>query len=537
MPEATTFNLNAVDTAIVVGSLLLVVAVGLWASRRKSQTARDYFLASGRLPWYIIGAAFVSTSVSSEQIVGTVGQAYEHGMGVANWEWWSMPVYAILIAVFIPIYLRNRLSTVPELLTRRFGSACGDFYTYVMLFAYVFVFMAPVLYGGSLTFERLTNWNFSVVLWGTVILVAVYTVKGGLISVVWTDAVQCLMLIGGGLALYFVALDQIPGGWSAMVEANPDRFHLYRPPDDPLAPFAGIIAGTFGLFTFYSATNQVMAQRVLGARSRWDGIMGVIFAGFINLVRPLVTCFLGFIVYHWIHEMHQAEPLENLDHAFPFALSELAPGWGLRGMVLAGFVAAIMSTVSALANSTATIFSLDVYQKLIKPTATEKEMVHVGRMASLGALALAALIAPTVENLGGVFAYFQQGITFVASPIIGVILVGLFWKRANGVGAFTGLMVGLVMMVGLLICMGLKIDLGLHWLYIGFIQELIVVVVVVAVSLATPAPPRERWEPFLWRPALLTEHLQAESYPRYASLSLWFGVFAIIWIYLYWLFW
>lgn len=537
MPGEITFSLNAIDTSIIVGSLLLVVAVGLWASRRKAETARDYFLASGRLPWYIIGAAFVSTSVSSEQIVGTVGQAYEHGMGVANWEWWSMPVYGILIAVFIPIYLRNRVTTVPELLARRFNSACGDFYTYVMLFAYIFVFMVPVLYGGSLTFERLTQWDFSAVLWGTVILVAIYTVKGGLISVVWTDAVQCIMLIGGGLILYFVALGQIPGGWSEMVEANPDRFHLYRPPDDPLAPFAGIVAGTLGLFTFYSATNQVMVQRVLGARSRWDGIMGIIFAGFINLIRPLVTCFLGFVVFHWIHEMHRAEPLENLDHAFPFALTELAPQWGLRGIVLAGFIAAIMSTVSALANSTATIFSLDVYQKLLKPKATEKEMVYVGRLASFSALALAALLAPTVERFGGVFAYFQQGITFVASPIIGVILMGVFWKRANGAGAFAGLMVGLALMAGLLVCMGLQVELPLHWLYIGFIQEMIVIATVVVVSLMTPAPPRERWEPFLWRPALLTEHLKDERYPRYASLSLWFGVFAVIWLFLYWKFW
>jgi len=537
VPSSPTFDLNAIDISIIVGSLLIVVVVGLWASRRQGKTARDYFLASGALPWYIIGAAFVSTSVSSEQIVGTVGQAYEHGMGVANWEWWSMPVYAILIAVFIPIYLRNRLTTVPELLSRRFSPGCGDVYTYVMLFAYVFVFMVPVLYGGTVTFSKLTGWSFPVVLLGMVFLVAIYTVKGGLMSVVWTDAVQCLMLVGGGLVLFFVALDKVPGGWSAMVEANPDRFHLYRPPDDSLAPFLGIVLGTFGLYTFYSATNQVMVQRVLGARSRWDGIMGIIFAGFINLVRPLVTCFLGFIVFHWIYEMNRAAPLENLDHAFPFALKDLAPGWGLRGIVLAGFIAAVMSTISALANSTATIFSLDVYQKLFRPQASEREVVFVGRSASLAALLIAAAFAPTVGAFGGIFKYFQQGITFVASPIIGVILMGVFWKRANAAGAMAGLLVGLVMTAGLLILTVANVDLGLHWLYYGFFQEVIVVGVVVAVSLMTAPPARDKWQPFLWRPTLLTEHLEAEVRPWYASLSLWFAIFAIIWFYLYWRFW
>jgi len=533
-----TFDLSAIDVFIILAALLIVVVVGLWTSRNQGETARDYFLASGQLPWYIIGAAFVSTSVSSEQIVGTVGQAYQHGMGVANWEWWSLPVYTILIVLFIPVYLRNRIYTVPELLTRRFSPLCGDIYSYVMLFAYVFVFLVPVLYGGSLTFAAITGWNFYVVLWGTVLLVAVYAVKGGLRSVVWTDAVQCAMLVGGGLVLFFWGLDKIPGGWSAMVEANPDRFHLYRPPDDPLAPFAGILAGTMGLFVFYSATNQVMIQRILGARSRWDGIMGVIFAGFINLLRPLVTCFLGFIVYHWIHEMNRAEPLENVDLAFPFALQNLAPGWGLRGIILAGFGAAVMSTVSALANSTATIFSLDVYKKMIRPDADDRAQVRVGRIASFSALAIAALLAPAVSRFGGIFPYFQTGITYVATPMITVILAGLLWKRASARAAEAGLIFGVLSMIVLLALVVADVDLGLHWLYVGFIQQLLTIAVVVAVTLATPAPSAAQAEPFLWRPWMLREKTDGETVrPWYARLTLWYGIFAVCWVYLYWHFW
>ncbi|MBN2561621.1 MAG: hypothetical protein JXQ75_11895, partial [Phycisphaerae bacterium] len=190
------FSLSSLDVGVVGASLLAVVAVGLWAGRNQEKSVRGYFLASGRLPWYIIGAAFVSTSVSSEQIVGTVGAAYKNGMAIANWEWWLVPIYGLLTIVFVPIWLRNRITTVPEFLSRRFGPLCADIYSWVMLAAYVFVFLVPVLYGGSLAIASLTGWSFFAVLWGMVVLVVLYTTKGGLASVIWTDALQCLLLVG-----------------------------------------------------------------------------------------------------------------------------------------------------------------------------------------------------------------------------------------------------------------------------------------------------------------------------------------------------
>lgn len=528
-------ELSVVDVAIILVSLGIVLTVGLWATRRKTATAQDYFVASGQLPWWMIGTAFVSTSVSSEQIVGTVGSAYEHGMGIANWEWWSLPCYSVLIAIFIPVYLKNRITTVPEMLTRRFSAACGAVYSYVMLFAYVLVFMVPVLYGGALTFADLTGIHFYIVLWAMVVLVAAYAVKGGLLSVMWTDAVQCVMLLGGGILLYFVALGRIPGGWSAMAAANPGRFHLYHPANDPIAPFAGLVAGSLGLFIFYQATNQVMVQRVFGARSTWDAIMGIIFAGFINFLRPLVTCFLGFIVYHWIIVMHQAEPLAKQDLTFPFALKVFVSGWGLRGVILMGFLAAVMSTISALANSTSTVFSLDVYKRFISPNAGDKDLVRVGRFASLAALVVAALVAPVVSNWG-IFRYFQQGVTYLSTPFVPVILLGLFWKRTSKEGALAGLLGGIVIQA-LVVLADTMLGWRLHWLYLGFIAEMLVFVVVIAVSLRTPAPAAAVWEPFLWRPSLLTSLTFAPGRAWYASLRLWFTVYASIFCGLYWWFW
>jgi SSS family solute:Na+ symporter len=536
MNAASHFTLNTVDVAIILGSVLFVVGVGLLASSKQDKTARGYFLASGRLPWYIMGAAFVSTSVSSEQIVGTVGRAYAKGMGVANWEWWSLPPYALLILIFIPLYLKNRITTVPEMLTRRYGPICGHIYSLAMLVAYVFIFMVPVLYGGSLAFSELTGWNFHLVLWGTIILIAIYTVKGGLLSVVWTDAMQCGLLLGGGLLLYFLALRRIPGGWAAMAAANPERFHLYHPPGDPNAPFLGLLMGTVGVFLFYQATNQVMVQRVLGARSTWDGIMGIIFAGFINLARPLVTCFLGLIVYHWIHTMKMAEPLANPDTTFPFALKTFAPEWGLRGLILAGFLAAVMSATSAVANSTATIFALDVYKKMIHPQADDRQTVRVGRYASFLALFIAGLVAPHVARLGGIFKYFQMGVTFLSTPFISVILLGLLWKRANYAGAVFGVVGGILVQILVAVLLPL-LGVDLFWLYTAFIAQVIIVAGVVVISLSTRPPTREQWEPFLWRPGLLTRLEDGVVRPWHQSLRLWFGLFAAIWFYLYWRYW
>ncbi|MDO8596136.1 MAG: hypothetical protein Q7R45_05890, partial [Sulfuricaulis sp.] len=221
------FQLSIADIVIIVGETLLVVIIGLLAARKVERTTEGYFLASGTMPWWLIGAAFVSTSVSSEQIVGTVGAVYKGGLAIANWEWWCLPTYILMLVFFVPLYLRNRIMTVPELLNRRFGPVCGGIYSGVMLLGYVFIFLPPVLYGGSLTLSELTGWPPWSVLLGTTLLVASYTLLGGLGSVMWTDAVQCVMLVGGGIALFFVALAEITGGWAAMVAAAPDRFHLY----------------------------------------------------------------------------------------------------------------------------------------------------------------------------------------------------------------------------------------------------------------------------------------------------------------------
>lgn len=529
-------TLSAADLVVIAGSLGAIVATGLWAARRQQTGARGYFLASDKVSWWLIGPSMVATSVSSEQIVGTLGASYAHGMGVANWEWFTLPVYTLTILLFIPLYLKNRLATVSEFYRGRFGPLCADIYSWVMLGAYTFVFLVPVLYGGSFAFADLVGWDFFAVLWVSVALVGLYTATGGLMSVMWTTFLQCLLLVGGGIVLFFMALQEIPGGWGAMTAASPDRFHLYRPADDPIAPFLGLLLLALNTGVFYQATNQVMIQSLLGARTPWDGVMGTLFGGFINFARPLVTSFLGFIVYHWIVVLHRAAPLQNPDAAFAFALRHFGQDWGLRGLILAGFLAAVMSTTSALANSTATIFALDIYRRLLVPGASDRQTIRAGKVASVTALVVAALVAPAVEHLGGIFRYFQTGVTYLATPFATTFIVGLVWRRANYAGALFGLVGGITIQILVAVAVWAS-GASLHWAYVGAIAQVLTLAGMVAVSLVTKPPDRSQWEPYVRRPFASWRLEEGRKRPWYQRVSLWYALFASMWVYLYWRFW
>jgi SSS family solute:Na+ symporter len=280
-----------------------------------------------------------------------------------------------------------------------------------------------------------------------------------------------------------------------------------------------------------------MIQRVLSARSTWDGMMGIIFAGFINLARPLVTCLLGLIVYHWLDILHKGPSMmpNRQDETFPYALAVFAPS-GVRGMILAGFCAAVMSTVSALANSIATIFSLDVYQRFWRQAPTDRELIAVGRIAAGTALTLSAFVAPAVARVG-LFKYFQSGVTYMATPFISVVLLGIFWRRANYAGALAGLAGGLVIQIGLALLLW-RTGSTLHWLYVGALAEILIILLVVLVSLSTAAPPLEKVEPFHWKPAWLRSFDDGENRrPWWKQVKIWFAIYATIWCYIYWRFW
>jgi solute:Na+ symporter, SSS family len=530
--------LTTIDVLIIFASLMLVIGVGVFAGRKKGDTAHGYFLGGNKMPWWLIGTAFVATGISSEQMIGTVGAAYQHGLGIANWEWFGLPCYTLVLTIFIPIYLKNKVTTVPGFLADRFGPACGTVYSCMLLAFYVFIYTTTVLYAGSLAFSEVTGWNFYVVLALIVVGVGAYSIHGGLTSVMWADLFQCILLMVGGITLFFSALGQIPGGWGALVAASPERMHLYQPPDHEMAPFMGMIVATFGAMTFYQVGNQAMIQRMLAARTTWDALMGLVFAQFINFLRPLVTCFLGLVVYHWVYVMHQDAPLKTPDLAFTYALGKFAPAWGVRGIVMAGLIAAVMAALSAQVNSASTLFSTDLYKKLIHTGATDREMVRVGRFASFIVLMLAAVLSPIV-GLFGIFKFFQFSLTAIAIPFMATIFMGVLWKRVNYPAALFGLLGGVVITSSLLTIFSGRVSHipELHFFYIGGIAQVTIMIGIAVISLMTAPPDYAKIAPFVWSPKLLGTYDEGARRPWYQQLKFWFAVVTVIWFYLYWRFW
>jgi len=305
-----------------------------------------------------------------------------------------------------------------------------------------------------------------------------------------------------------------------------------------MAPIMGMILATCGAFTVYQVGIQAMIQRMLAARTTWDALMGLVFAQFINFLRPLVTCFLGLVVYHWVFVMKQHAPLENADKAFTFALREFAPAWGVRGVVVAGLIAAVMAALSAQVNSASTMFSNDLYKKLIHKGATDREMVRVGRIASFIVLLLAAVLSPVV-GLFGIFKFFQFTLTAIAIPFMATILMGVLWKRVNYPAALFGLVGGVAITASLLTIFSGCFETipQLHFFYIGGIAEVLIMIGIAAVALTTAPPDYAKIAPFVWRPQLLRTYDEGTRRPWYQQVKLWCGIVTVIWFYLYWRFW
>jgi solute:Na+ symporter, SSS family len=524
-------ELSYLDYAVFILYVAIVVLIGFWVARNEKKSSRQYFLAGNKLPWYAIGASLIASSISTEQFIGEVGFAYRYGIAVANWEWSVFPAMTIMIVFFVPFYLRKRISTMPEWLEHRFGPSSRITFGAITILSYVFINLAGVLYAGGLALHTI----FGVNLWLAVIVLAVvagaYTVAGGLASVVWTDLFQAILLLGGGLLVFFLGLHAV-GGWEAM-RGTGDRAHLILSADHPEVHWTGILVLVVSTNLWYYATNQYINQRVLGARSEWDARAGVIFAGFLGLFLALAVCFPGVIAYRLFPH------LANPDEAYPKIVSRLIGplGSGIRGLVFAGLIGAIMSTIDSLVNSCSTVLTIDFYQRLWKPSATETEMIRVGRYTAVAVLMLGMLWTPVVGRWRTLFGYFQDCWFFMAVPIVVVFVSALFWRRSNNFSATATLLLCIPMTLLPAILEMLHIDVNSFVL--AGILLIPVVAFHVAMSYARAAPEPARVNQWIWKPRML--HLPAEEKARskawYKNLVLWWGLVAAAYVVIYIIFW
>jgi len=426
---------TTIDLVICLGYFILVVAIGFLSSRKERTSVQGYFRADNRLPWYVIGFSIVAAGVSSEQFVGEIGYAYKLGMPVANWEWLVWPGLSLLLWVFVPLYVRNNIATMPEYLERRFGPRSRRLYACLTIGSYVLVNFALVFYTGGFALEKMWNINRLAAVWLLALVTGAYTVYGGLTAVAWTSSLQCVLLLGGGIYVFFAGLARIHWDIGAVLGTG-QRAHLFTPASHEV-PWTALVVLMLSTNVWYYTNNQHINQRCLAARNEWHAKMGVLFSALLQLLVPLATCFPG-MIYKVINPH-----LDNPDVAYPAVVASVVPqGW--RGLVVAAIISGIMSTVSGLVNSTSTMVTLDLVQQSGGREWSEARLVSVGRWSGAIALLVGALLAPIVMRWENIFRYAQDILAPMASPVVVVFLAGALWKRATERGALVCLWLSLL---------------------------------------------------------------------------------------------
>jgi len=451
--------MTPIDWAVVGLYFLLLIGIVWWSALGISDSA-DYFLAGRDVGWFAIGASLFASNIGSEHIVGLAGSGALNGMAQAHWELQAW-ILVMLAWIFVPFYYRANVFTMPEFLEKRFDGRTRWVLSTVSLVAYVFTKVSVTVYAGALVFETLLPTTFGtpenafwVGAFSTVILTGLYTVFGGLRAVVYTEVLQTGLLIIGSVFITIFGLYQL-GGWGELQSAlaqDPDRFALWRGLDDPSFPWLGVMIASPIIGVWYWCTDQYIVQRTLSARSLPDAQLGAVWGGFLKVWPIFIFIVPGMIGYAMVQEGMLSIPMGpegekiNGDMVFPTMVAELLPV-GLRGLVVGGVLSALMSSLSSLFNSCATLFTKDVYEKL-RPGMSEAHLVRVGRIATGVVVGFGLLWIPIMKEMaeggGGLYDYLQQVQGLLAPPIVSVFVLGLFYDRVNARGAVWGLGAGFV---------------------------------------------------------------------------------------------
>ena len=509
-----------VDWVIIAVYFAVLAGIVVWSSRRQ-ETSDDYFLAGRNVGWFAIGASLFASNVGSEHIVGLAGAGATTGTGMAHWELHAW-VLIMLGWIFVPFYYKSGVSTMPEFLERRFGSTTRWILSVVSLAAYVLTKVSVTVYAGALVFMALLPDTFGspqaafwVGAFSTVVLTGFYTVFGGMRAVLYTDTAQAFILLIGSAMITWIGLERL-GGWSELQSfaANEGtQFALWRPLNDPDFPWLGILMASPIIGIWYWCTDQYIVQRTLTAKNLTVARRGTIWGGFLKVWPVMIFLVPGMIgaalQSEGIIEIPLKENSSEIDGdlVFPTLVQALLPT-GLRGLVVGGMLAALMSSLSSLFNSSASLFTLDVYKKL-KPQSTERQLVYVGRIATLVIVGLGLLWIPVMSGLtkdDGLYRYLQDAQGYLAPPITAVFLLGLFYRRTTNAGAIAGLSIGFVLGLGKLALSSFyatpkgdapKVDLltrvaDFHPMYSSGVLFGLVITIVLSVSLITPAPDPEK---------------------------------------------
>ena len=526
-------QLTSLEIGIFIVYLLVVIAIGFYSGRKGKESTSHFFLAGRGLPWFVIGFSLIASSISTEQFLGEVGFGYKYGMAVCNWEWLCWPAQAMLLFFFLPIYLKSKIFTIPEYLGKRFGQLSGTTFAVVCIVMYLVINLPLVLYSGGF----LMNAIFGIPkYWAVVILVIAagsYTIFGGLSAVAWVDLFNGILLIGGGLFVFVLGVLAVPGGISEIVgPAASDRAHLILPASHPELPWTGMLTVALVTGGFYYSTNQFITQRCLAAKTEWHGKMGIVLAAFLAIPLALSVTWPGMIA-------HAINPnLENVDHAYPYLIGHLVP-IGMRGIVFAALIGAIMSTIDSLVNSTSSLLTMDIYKKFIAKTASDKSLVKFAQITGFFILAFGAAWTPIVEVFPSIFAYVQECWTLMMAPCMAVFILAIFWKRATNTAAVATLFLAIPMLILVFVRQAFGFLAGVNIFNLGGVVFIISFVFMIVVSLYTRPVEAERLTATIWKPRMLKlpEEELKRGYPWWKSIGFWFALVVLCFVIIYAKFW
>lgn len=451
-----TFSIGTLDFIIVLVYLAFIIWWGL--KNGNSSDSQSYFLAGRSMPWWIVGLSLFAASISSTTLIGQSGDAYDTGLAVFNYNLTGIVVMVFFAVFLLPLYIKSRIFTIPEFLERRFDRRSRYYFSAICIIGNIFLDAAGALYAAALIIKLiLPEANLQLIIIVFAVIVASYTIPGGLSSVINTELIQAVVLIIGSIVLTFFCFQQ-GGDYFYQLFSNDDMLvRLIRPLTDNATPWLGLIVGMPVLGIYFWANNQTLVQRVLSSKSIDEGRKGMLFTGFLTMITLFIIAIPGVIA----RDLFPGLP--KPDMVYPNMVMQLMPV-GLLGVMLAALLSALTSTLSAILNSTSTLFTMDFYAQYNK-NADSKKLVFVGKIASCVVIVLAALWAPQIGQFGSLLKYYQEMLSYIAPPIVAAFLLGIFNKRVNGSGAFIGLLSGLAVAV-LMLFYKTEIFGGLHFLLI-----------------------------------------------------------------------
>lgn len=536
--------MTIIDWLVLGLFFVLLFLVIWWVVRQKKETSTDYFLAGRNVGWLAIGASIFASNIGSEHLVGLAGAGAESGMAMAHWE---MQGWLILVLgwVFVPFYSRSKVFTMPEFLERRYNSASRNFLSIISLVSYVLTKVAVTVYAGGIVFKEvfgIETWMGIDFFWvgaiGLVVFTGIYTIVGGMRAVIYTSVLQMPVLLLGSIVILVVGLREL-GGWNELMEITgatltpegDSMTSLIRSHRDSEFPWSGVLLGSAIIGFWYWCTDQYIVQRVLSGRDQKQARRGSIFGAYLKLLPVFIFLIPGMIAFG-LNQKGLLE-LSSSDAAFSALVRDLLPV-GVRGIVVGGLIAALMSSLASLFNSSAILFTKDFYEKF-RPDSSEKHLVKVGRIATTVIVVLGILWIPVMRGIGQVlYAYLQDVQSLLAPGIASVFLMGVFWKRATPAAGFSGLAIGFVIGMTRLASnifaarinpesLMYTIFLEPNWLHFSIYLFFLCIIVIVLVSLVTKPADRSKTIGLTYGSA--TEEQKAETR---ASWNKWDVVHTVI---------